>query len=69
MNAAADGSCSPPLERVDKLRSSLRACVPKYVRFSLLPARKAAIADSCRWPIQKLISENKTPKSRGVGGF
>ncbi len=31
MNAAADGSCSPPLELVDELCSSLRACVPNYV--------------------------------------
>ena len=40
-----------------------------YLRFSPIPARKAAIADSCCWPIQELISENKTPKIRGVGGF
>ena len=31
MNAATDGSCSTPLELIDKLRSSLRACVPNYV--------------------------------------
>lgn len=69
MNAATDGSCSPPLELVEKLRSSLRACVPNYVPFAA-PSR--LFAASLAFPVRDseiANSEINSLESRRKRGF